>query len=146
MYSKMFGIFLYPYYVVKLIYLIDLIVTVYIYPLLYIQSANLSSSTPLQPYCAASFIPFFFLLFIFPGFIIKIHPCTSSLFFWFSSNPLFLSFLLYLITFPPPIILTIKNILPIFPIATVLLIPVHVWRRFVFHYLIFKSVFQCSSL
>lgn len=71
----------YPYYVAKVIKLIDLIVTVkYIYPLLYIQKINLSSPTPLQPYFAAFFYSIFSLPFIFPSVIIRIH--LFFLIFW----------------------------------------------------------------
>lgn len=144
----------YPYYVAKVIKLIDLIVTVkYIYPLLYIQNINLSSPTPLQPYFAAFFYSIFSLPFIFPSVIIRIHLFFLILwfsdqvcFFRFSYNPFFLSFLSYLLTFQFPIISTSQNILPIFHIASVPLIPVHAWRMSVFHYLIFKPLFQCYSL
>lgn len=70
-----------------------------------------------------SFIPFFS-----SSLFSQSYYRDSSLYllpsFKFSYNPNFLSFFLYLVTYPPPIISMSQNILPSFHIATVPLIAV----------------------
>lgn len=105
---------------------------------LYVWKVNFSL-TSLTPDTFLCFLLLFHFLFCFPVLSLAFMPLLTLFFViffqhYFSSS--IFSFIVYLVSFPHPIVSTLWNILPIFHMAIVPSTPVHAWGISVFHYLI----------